>query len=148
MRTPKIVQAPEGCCSYLTAGKKYGTIEALNSDGRFGCFFSIVDDRGDRLACLEKESGHLNGNDWIVVEWNEDEPTQNVNAQDPQDEAERVREAAPELLEALQALYKSFEHTEGNDRGNASKTNAIMFNSDVKEALTKARKAIHKATQP
>lgn len=66
----------------------------------------------------------------------------------PESEANaRLIAAAPELLEALEALTDSFIHTHGNDKGNKAKTYMIQFNDDVRDALNAARAAIAKATE-
>ena len=144
MRTPKIVQAPEGCCSYLTAGKNYNTIIVQADDGAFGCLFSIIDDSQEKIITAQKASGHLNGGDWIIVEWNEDEPTQNVNAQDPQDEAERVREAAPEMLKALQSTQRLLSEMRKYLPKSIKNADKFLF-ENVNAAIGEV---IHKATQP
>ena len=59
--------------------------------------------------------------------------------------------AAPELLQALTALYESFAITPypegGTLKGNMAKHDVIKYNQDVKNALNAARAAIQKATE-
>jgi hypothetical protein len=70
MTKPTKVQAPEGCSSYLTAGRIYdiGGFWRTKSkiSGRYG--FRIVDDEGEEIHCREQACPHLNGGDWIIVE--------------------------------------------------------------------------------
>lgn len=47
-----------------------------------------------------------------------------------------------ELIGALRGLQKSFQHTEGNVKGNKAKTNIIRYNDDVKEALRKTTQVL------
>jgi hypothetical protein len=62
------VRAPEGCEEYLTAGKNYTvTSVGVYIEGD-GYEFYTIDDIGDEIGCHEKESIHLNGGDWIIVE--------------------------------------------------------------------------------
>jgi hypothetical protein len=56
----------------------------------------------------------------------------------------RLIAAAPELLRTLQQLYNSFQHTEGNDKGNQAKTDVILYNEDVKAALNATMKLLSK----
>lgn len=56
----------------------------------------------------------------------------------------RLIAAAPELLSTLQQLYSSFQHTDGNDKGNQAKTDVILYNEDVKAALNATMKLISK----
>jgi hypothetical protein len=55
------VIAPEGCETYLTAGKNY---EVLGFDS-FGCF-GIMADNNFTIYSRLKNSAHLNGKDWII----------------------------------------------------------------------------------
>ena len=55
------VIAPEGCESYLTAGKSYQILK----DVRMNTFFEIIDDRGDMIRCMLPFDGHTKGIDWI-----------------------------------------------------------------------------------
>jgi len=55
--------------------------------------------------------------------------------------------AVPDLLAALDALYRSFQHT-GNAKGDKAKTDIITLNPDVKAALNHARVTIAKVTAP
>ena len=52
-----------------------------------------------------------------------------------------------ELLEALENLYNSFQHKEGNVKGNKAKTDIIKYNDDVRDALNKAQKTIWNVTK-
>lgn len=60
---PKKVKAPEGCNKFLTPGKEYETINPKIY------LFRITDDDGDVLTCRLKNCTFLNGQDWIVTEW-------------------------------------------------------------------------------
>jgi len=66
MLKPKKVQAPEGCESYLTAGKIYDVVNCYASES--GYFFNIIDDDGDTLICSGSQCPHLNGGNWIIVD--------------------------------------------------------------------------------
>ena len=69
MKKPKKVQAPEGCQSYLTAGKVYDVVSCDQSASEeYGYGFSILTDMGTKAHCIERKCAHLNGCDWIVVE--------------------------------------------------------------------------------
>ena len=57
----KYVVAPGKCESYLTPGRKYKII----GDTIF--YFNIKDDDGNTLFCVYKNSAHLFGGDWIIV---------------------------------------------------------------------------------
>ena len=61
-KNPKFAIAPKGCCSYLTAGKKYEILKI--DDDRF----SIELDIGNQLAwCIRNGyCAHLNGKNWIL----------------------------------------------------------------------------------
>jgi hypothetical protein len=63
------VIAPEGCNSYLTAGKKYETTKGVRHYGELS-FFEIIDDNGDEVCGVSKNDAHLKGKDWII----EDQP--------------------------------------------------------------------------
>jgi hypothetical protein len=69
-KRPKRVQAPEGCASYLTAGKIYDVVGfwSENCGKPLGYRFTILDDLGNKQMCLERICCHLNGKDWIIVE--------------------------------------------------------------------------------
>lgn len=58
---PTIAIPPEGCESYLTAGKEYEIVEWRSSTA-----FMIISDYGVSMYCSMKESEHLNGKDWIL----------------------------------------------------------------------------------
>lgn len=66
---PKIVKAPEGCESYLTPGKEYEVLLHNNfMKKKSGYGFNIISDEGYEIFTSHKGSGHLNGQDWIIVE--------------------------------------------------------------------------------
>ena len=68
-KRPKRVKAPEGCESYLTAGKIYDVLGFwYDWEESFGYSFTILNDEGYIAECLEKNCDHLNGKDWIIVE--------------------------------------------------------------------------------
>jgi hypothetical protein len=56
------VIAPQGCESWLTAGKAYQVVKNVRMD----TFFEIIDDRNDILSCIFPYDGHTNNIDWIV----------------------------------------------------------------------------------
>lgn len=63
--------APEGCCGYLTPGRRY-EIAGLQ-DAQFKEFrrtFTVLEaDNGERgLFCLEHHCAHLRGGSWAVVD--------------------------------------------------------------------------------
>ncbi len=60
LKAGDVVIAPNGCESYLTAGKEYLVIEATKE------IIEIFDDEGDVLYLCLKGSAHLNGGNWIV----------------------------------------------------------------------------------
>jgi hypothetical protein len=69
MKEPLKVQAPEGCDSYLTAGKIYDVVgywEKLNRAQGHG--FNIIDDEGYEISCREKNCAHIDGKNWIIIE--------------------------------------------------------------------------------
>ena len=70
MKTPpKRVKAPSGCSQYLTAGKEYEVVEIhFKKDEKHGSAFSILDDDGVRLYCLEFCCHFINRQDWIIIE--------------------------------------------------------------------------------
>jgi hypothetical protein len=43
------------------------------------------------------------------------------------------------VMDALKSLLDSFQHTEGNTKGNKHKTDIIKHNEDVRAALVKAQ---------
>lgn len=57
---PTIAIPPEGCESYLTAGKEYEIIDFAE-----GVFF-VIDDSDFKIMSCSKCSAHLNGKDWIL----------------------------------------------------------------------------------
>jgi hypothetical protein len=61
-KNPKFAIAPEGCCNYLTAGKKYEILK-FNEE-----FFSIIDEEGTKLhyCIINGGCSHLNGKNWIL----------------------------------------------------------------------------------
>lgn len=77
MKVGDIVIAPEGCEDYLTAGKEYEVVEAIEeSTNKYGSLFSIIDDDGDMIETVEKKSAHLKFQSWILS------PTTHDNSQD------------------------------------------------------------------
>ena len=67
MKIGDIVIAPEGCETYLTAGKEYPIVDFWEKEHSFyGFRFNITDDEGDIMKCLEKVCSHLNNKDWIL----------------------------------------------------------------------------------
>lgn len=66
---PKIVVAPEGCQSWLTAGKEYDVTQIWSDWIEYGGYgFSIINDIGNRSDTVEFGSEHLNGGNWIIKE--------------------------------------------------------------------------------
>jgi len=66
---PKKVQAPEGCASYLTAGKVYDVVSCdPYSSKQCGYGFIILNDYGNEIYCVERQCFRLNGGNWIIVE--------------------------------------------------------------------------------
>ena len=63
---PKIVVAPEGCESYLTAGKEYDVFIHEYTGTQY--YFEIIDDKGHVICCLENNDGHAGYNNWIIKE--------------------------------------------------------------------------------
>jgi len=61
------VIAPKGCVGYLTAGKAYAVLDVEKcGNEHYSIGFSIIDDTGNEQFCLERNSYHLNGQDWII----------------------------------------------------------------------------------
>lgn len=63
------VIAPLRCANYLTAGKQYNVIQILepvNID-KYGLFFTVESDSGAIMHTNQKNSIHLRGDDWIIV---------------------------------------------------------------------------------
>ena len=58
---PTIAIPPEGCETYLTAGKEYKILRRYDD----GVFEIRADDGGKRL-CSAINSAHLNFKDWIL----------------------------------------------------------------------------------
>lgn len=54
------VIAPKGCSEYFTEGKEYWAF------GIYQDMFTVINDIGNRVTCLFKGCGHLNGRDWII----------------------------------------------------------------------------------
>jgi len=65
---PTYAIPPEGCASYLTAGKRY---EVLREETIRG--FYITDNDGDEIYCLWDGCGHLDGGDWTREEVTQDD---------------------------------------------------------------------------
>jgi len=57
---PTIAIPPQGCESYLTAGKEYPMLNY--SDG----YFFIINDIKTKSYCRKNNCPHLNGLDWIL----------------------------------------------------------------------------------
>jgi hypothetical protein len=75
MKVGDYVKAPEGCETYLTAGKKYKVLWTNDENSAYyGFGFNIIADNGNEILCLERNCSHLNGGNWIkVVPHNDDE---------------------------------------------------------------------------
>jgi uncharacterized Fe-S cluster protein YjdI len=56
------VIAPEGCQSWLTAGKAYQVVR----DARMDLFFEIIDDKGDEISCMLPSDNHVKNIPWII----------------------------------------------------------------------------------
>lgn len=71
-RKPKKVKAPEGCESYLTAGKEYdvNSVAGMTKHNGYELYVAISED--EEIYAVQFNTSHLNGKDWIVTEW-EDE---------------------------------------------------------------------------
>lgn len=68
-KPPKVVVAPEGCSSYFTAGKEYLVISIWDSsNNKFGYGFTLNNDSGYKVDCIENKCAHLNYGNWIVKE--------------------------------------------------------------------------------
>jgi hypothetical protein len=68
MEVGDYVKAPEGCETYLTAGKKYKVLWTNDENSAFyGYGFNIIEDNGNEILCLERNCSHLNGGNWIKV---------------------------------------------------------------------------------
>ena len=61
LKVGDVVIAPEGCRSYLTAGKNYPISGIIKNN-----IFVVIDDEGDRIYTGLTNSGHLNGQDCVV----------------------------------------------------------------------------------
>jgi len=71
MKAPKYVIAPEGCASYLIAGKMYEVRGFRVNDTNGGSFWITGDNGSGDFFCLLKACPHLKGGDWIIPD---DEP--------------------------------------------------------------------------
>lgn len=60
--------APEGCNSYLIAGKEYLIIgyHDKSKQNRLQDYFYIKSENDVVQYCIPKLCGHLNGKDWIL----------------------------------------------------------------------------------
>lgn len=68
-KPPKVVVAPEGCNSYLTAGKEYEVVRLWDEwDDKYGYGFVIKNDDGDERDCIENECSYLGRLNWIIKE--------------------------------------------------------------------------------
>lgn len=68
-RKPKIVVAPKGCESYLTAGKEYEVAKANSKGLSYKWSFTIIDDNGAEINCLQIECAHLNDKNWRIKKY-------------------------------------------------------------------------------
>jgi hypothetical protein len=69
MLKPTKVQAPEGCESFLTAGKIYDVVSCdPSSPEEDGYGFTIISDLGNEIYCLGRYCAHLKGKNWIIVD--------------------------------------------------------------------------------
>jgi hypothetical protein len=69
MKKPKKVQAPEGCESFLTAGKVYDVVSCDRYPSEeYGYGFTIFSDMGNEIYCLERKCACLNDGNWIIIE--------------------------------------------------------------------------------
>jgi len=59
----KYVIAPEGCCVYLTPGRKYPVVGTYSDEPYI---FIIIDDEGDKIYAVTNNCEHLSGKDWII----------------------------------------------------------------------------------
>jgi hypothetical protein len=60
------VIAPEGCETWLTAGKEYQVFDVEESDTIRKCYFGIIADNTIKCNCFLINCAHLNGKDWII----------------------------------------------------------------------------------
>lgn len=67
-KKPKVVVAPEGCPSYLKAGKEYKVFNITGPYPNDGYHFEIFDEFEEKIHCFEKDCGHLRHKDWIIKE--------------------------------------------------------------------------------
>lgn len=66
---PKIVVAPDGCKDYLTAGNSYEVIGLWDDfDEQYGYGFTILNDIGNEIDCMELDCCFLFNQDWIIAE--------------------------------------------------------------------------------
>ena len=67
---PKRVQATYGCDPHLTAGRIYDVAKVLTDIRRedIGWAFEINSDIKTLCVCIEIGCPHLNGNNWIIIE--------------------------------------------------------------------------------
>jgi hypothetical protein len=69
MKKPKKVQSPELCSDYLTPGKIYNVVGFWRrGSGVYGYRFTIKDDNGNILYCLQEKCYHIKYNNWIIIE--------------------------------------------------------------------------------
>lgn len=71
-RKPKKVKAPEGVYEYITGGKEYdvNVVGNMTQHNGYELYVAIADD--EQIYTLQFNTSHLNGPDWIVTEY-EDE---------------------------------------------------------------------------
>ena len=69
MKRPLKVKAPEGCAKYLTPGKIYDVnTSSSQPNEQLGYLFTILSDDKSPTYCSSKICGHLNFQDWIIIE--------------------------------------------------------------------------------
>jgi len=54
-------------CKYITPGKIYESSDVYR-DKKSKYIFSLIDDEGCMIECYLKECGHLNYEDWELIE--------------------------------------------------------------------------------
>jgi len=69
-RRPTVVTPPEGCSSYLTAGKPYEVLEYIVGENVDSVV--INDDCYGQLQTNFPQTAHLNDRKWIVLAWSDD----------------------------------------------------------------------------
>ena len=64
----KFVAIPEITRRDVTKNKEYPIILIIGETDTFGKFFTIKDNVGFKLVCLERECTHLNDGNWEIKE--------------------------------------------------------------------------------